>query len=116
MDAKTHDRFNNFVKRSPKCWEWTGAKRAGYGMFHMNGSVCSAHRVAYEMWVGELSKSSVVHHKCSNRSCVRPSHLQLTSSHENVAEMFERNNYLRAIRRLEIEVIKLRKQLEENTK
>ena len=115
MDAKTHERFNRFVKRSRKCWTWTGAKRSGYGMFHVNGSTFSAHRVAYEMWVGELDNSSVVHHKCSNRSCVRPSHLQMTSSQENLAEMFERKNYMRAIQRLETEVIKLRKQLEEQS-
>jgi hypothetical protein len=110
VDAE--QRFNKKVQRTKKCWYWKGAMRSGYGLFWYLGRCVAAHRFAYQAWVGELGEYDLVHHKCSNRNCVRPSHLQRISNHENIAEMFERRNYQKAIRKLEAEVQQLRKQLE----
>ena len=63
------------------------------------------------MWVGPIEPTTVIHHKCGNPRCVRPSHLQAVSQADNIAEMLERQVYLRAIRRLEAEVRKLRQEL-----
>jgi hypothetical protein len=106
-------RFNKKVRRTKKCWLWKGSTRRGYGLFWYLGRSVSAHRFAYQAWVGPLGPDDVVHHKCGNSRCVRPTHLQRVSSQENLAEMFERNNYQRVIRKLEAEVKRLRKQLEE---
>lgn len=59
------------------CWNWLGARNAnGYGVFAPAGrSGRSAHRVAYEWFVGEVAASLHVDHLCRNRSCVNPAHL-----------------------------------------
>jgi len=107
------ERFDKYVKKTKKCWVWTGAQRDGYGLFKFDGRVLSAHRVAYVLENFTIPEGSVIHHKCSNRLCVRPDHLQCTDPQSNVAEMYERQSYLRAIKRLEKEVAELRKKLEE---
>ena len=108
-------RFNKYVRRTKKCWLWIGTPKSRYGRFRINGKHDYAHRVAYLMWVGGLEEGSVVHHTCGNSKCVRPTHLQAITPENNTAEMVERQSYLRAIRRLETEVIRLRKRLEDNT-
>lgn len=109
-------RFNRFVKRTRRCWLWTGTPGSTYGHFKLDGRRQYAHRVAYLMWVGELDESCVVHHTCGNPRCVRPTHLQQVSPLHNTAEMIERQTYLKAIRRLEDEVRKLRQELSRRNK
>lgn len=66
------------------CWNWTAAGRGnGYGTIKIDGKARDAHRVAHEMWIGEIPKGMVVMHKCDNRSCVNPEHLQLGSYRDN---------------------------------
>jgi hypothetical protein len=100
-------RFEKFVERTEGCWNWRGhVGRIGYGQFSVNGVATNAHRVAYELWVGEIPEGSVVHHKCSVKACVNPAHLQAITPQENVAEMFERNFYLDKILDLQCDLAK----------
>ena len=109
--SKDRKRFLTHVKKTPYCWIWNGSKRSGYGAFRYQGRLIAAHRVSYQLWVGSLTEADVVHHKCANRACVRPAHLQRLTSLENTAEMLERNGYIRAIKRLELELEKIKKEL-----
>lgn len=106
-------RFNKYVRRTRKCWHWTGTPKNRYGKFYVDGRREYAHRVAYQLWVGDLPDYAVVHHTCGNSKCVRPSHLQAITQANNVAEMLERHAYIKAIYRLETELRRLRKQLKE---
>jgi hypothetical protein len=55
------------------CWNWTGYVEAGgYGL----ASGRRAHRVAWERLVGPIPPGHDLHHKCGNRRCVNPEHLQ----------------------------------------
>lgn len=111
--SSVEERFNKYVLRTDSCWVWTAAvERGGYGKFQKDGKARRAHRVAYELWCGPLDDQLVVHHKCGNRICVRPDHLQAVSAQHNAAEMLERRGYEQAIERLTNEVIKLRKELD----
>lgn len=85
------------------CWEWTGHKSKGYGQTKIGkGKSISAHRLmAMAMERGPVPTSLAVHHKCANSACVNPEHLQVVHPHENLAEMFERQSYLRRIAALE---------------
>lgn len=94
-----------------KCWNWVGGLVAGYGMLTINGSGSLVHRVAYALWVGPIPPSETVHHRCGNRLCFNPEHLQLATHRENVGEMFARGAYERRINELEAQVAALEAEL-----
>jgi len=66
------------VNPASGCWEWQGATNEhGYGLFWLRGRCRKAHRASLELLAGEvLSRSEVVLHRCDNRLCVRPDHLE----------------------------------------
>ena len=106
------DRFISKIDKSDGCWIWTGYKVRGYGRFDVNQrNKVFAHRYAYNLWVGEVPADSVVHHKCANRACCNPDHLQLTTQQDNLAEMFARRAYEVRIAELEARIAELEKEL-----
>lgn len=79
------------------CWYFNGKPSEwGYGSFTLNGKSIGAHRAAYQIFCGPTSEGMDVDHichtrenchggtTCKHRLCVRPSHLQLITHHENV--------------------------------
>lgn len=68
------------------CWVWSGAKTPkGYGQVCWGGRRTYAHRVAWELSVGEPPKPGheICHH-CDNPSCVRPDHLFMGTRSDNM--------------------------------
>ncbi len=66
------------------CWEWQAAKNnIGYGVFHFKKLVL-AHRFSYEYYHGEITVGLVIDHKCNNRACVNPEHLQEITQKANL--------------------------------
>jgi hypothetical protein len=81
-------RFWNKVKfqKSPaNCWLWTRCVGPqGYGIFtiqrHQN---IRAHVFAYQEFFGPVPEGYGIHHKCQNKLCVNPKHLELLTKSEH---------------------------------
>jgi hypothetical protein len=80
------------------CWWWTGAvnPRTGYGTFKRGQhAVDTAHRWAYEYFIGPIPTHLQVQHRCSRhypkgdityRRCCNPTHLKLGTARENLTQ------------------------------
>lgn len=77
------EHFWSRVDKSGDCWEWTASRSEGYGDLSVNGKVLKAHRVSYELLVGPIPKGMQIDHKCYNRACVNPAHLQVVDQRRN---------------------------------
>jgi hypothetical protein len=67
------------------CWLWLGKVNAktGYGHKQYAGKTVLAHRWMYQLFKGWVPKDRVVNHLCSNRRCVNPSHMEITTTAGN---------------------------------
>ena len=73
------------VRGDADCWLWTAAKdKFGYGRFMCLGRNAKAQRVSYELTHGPIPAGMVTDHKCRNRQCVNPRHLEPVSNVENI--------------------------------
>lgn len=80
------ERFLRLVSEEPNsgCWLWLGCTDPkGYGHFRLNGSICKAHRVAYELFVGPIPFGLQLDHLCRVKGCVNPAHLEAVTNSEN---------------------------------
>lgn len=79
------ERFWECVDKSGDCWLWTAAlKGDGYGSLLHNGSIKTAHRVAYELTHGPIPDGLDLDHMCHNKRCVRPEHLRPVTHGQNM--------------------------------
>ena len=75
------------------CWIWEGAFMSNeYGQLRKDRyDEHYSHRWAYIRWNGPIDEHKLIRHKCDNRSCVNPEHLEIGNPIDNVRDMIERN-------------------------
>jgi hypothetical protein len=105
-DHKKEKAKKRLLKHSQKektkgCLQWQAYSANGYGWMKYNGKKVGAHRVAWEVFYGDIPEGSVIHHICHNGICVNPKHLRAVTPQENNAEMMEKKYYLKRIAELE---------------
>lgn len=69
-----------------KCWVWKGGLVKGYGTFTLYGVIYKAHRYAWFLTHGYHSKM-LIRHKCDNRKCVNPNHLEEGTNQDNMTDL-----------------------------
>lgn len=71
------------------CLLFVGAKTAyGYGSIDVKGKAVSAHRASWIESNGEIPEGKVIRHKCKNRNCIEPTHLEIGTQKQNIHDMW----------------------------
>lgn len=81
--------IQKFIERTRRdengCLIWTATiNSAGYGNFKV-GKISSAHRFAYEYFIGPIPDGLDIDHLCRNRACCDPLHLEAVPRRINLA-------------------------------
>ena len=79
------ERFIQMIKIADTgCWEWQGNKSTdGYGCW----SGKRVHRCLYSVQHGPIPDGLIIMHRCDNRSCCNPAHLELGTVADNNKDM-----------------------------
>lgn len=85
MNRKDLIQDHSIAEPNTGCWLWErGMTTAGYGITRLTGKLEYAHRISYEAFVGPIPSDCEIDHKCRQRGCVNPAHLEAVTHHENV--------------------------------
>lgn len=94
MKSNTEEDFWIKVKKDilTDCWIWQAGKfNDGYGHFKIKNREWRAHRFAYFLIYGEISKNAHICHKCDVKLCVNPNHLFSGSHSDNMNDRLIKN-------------------------
>jgi hypothetical protein len=73
------------VRGTDDCWPWRGSiKPNGYGSINYKGRAYNAHRLVFDLLVAAIPDGLVIDHKCANKTCCNPSHLQIVGPSMNL--------------------------------
>ena len=93
--------MNNVVIVETGCWEWTRClDRNGYGVIYCGRKSLRAHRVSYRLFKGPISAEGLICHRCDNRKCVNPEHLDQGTPLSNMRDKFNRNRFVKRGKRI----------------
>ena len=85
------------VIKHDKCWLFEPVSPQGYGVFSFDGQSCFAHRFSLIQNLGFPSNREMyVRHKCQNKNCVNPQHLEWGTQEENRRDQWRDETHTRA--------------------
>lgn len=73
-----------FNSNQSECTIWPYGTSDPYGLIRFENKNYRVHQVAYFIFHGEIDNKLFVLHKCNNKRCVNPYHLELGSQKKNV--------------------------------
>src|ERR1700675_3291189 len=66
------------------CWEYTGRlNKQGYHRVRYQGTTLQLHVLMYELLIAPVGPGLEVHHRCENRGCCNPDHLETVTREEH---------------------------------
>ena len=76
------------IDETSGCWLWQGpdsgnGRGGGYGRMSLDGQTVATHIVSYTHFYGYVPGKKQVDHKCNNRLCCNPNHLELVTHLQN---------------------------------
>ncbi len=96
LSKKDIDRFwpNVDIKGEDECWKWKCYLNKGYGFITYRYIKYAAHRVSYKIAHPDIDLIGItIRHKCNNRSCVNPNHLEIGSTQDNMRDCSDVKKY-----------------------
>ena len=84
------------MKGDEDCWLWTGGLvgRDSRPYFSVDGKKLLAYRIVYELITGEtLVTGEMIRHKCDNKICCNPKHMEKGGHIQNMQDMKERQRH-----------------------
>ena len=116
IEKTLRDRFEEKydINGNNGCWEWTASTSGGgYGKIGIKYKTVDAHRVSYELNVGEIPEGKMICHTCDNKICVNPDHLFLGDYKTNYQDMVEKGiepkgeDFSKKLKNVDVMLIKL---------
>lgn len=76
------------IDHNTGCWEWQGGtsgtgRGGGYGRMSLDGQTVAVHIVMFTLFFGYIPSKKQIDHKCNNRKCCNPDHLQMLTHKQN---------------------------------
>jgi len=81
--------YEKDVVRKEGCWDWKGTNHEdGYAKLSISYKIGiqSGHGASYMIHKGKIPQGMVVRHKCFNRVCTNPDHLEIGTPKENIRD------------------------------
>ena len=77
------DQSNPHYAGLGQCWGWKGYISSGYANVKVGKKTILAHRLSYILHKGEIPNGMVIMHRCDNKICTNPDHLELGTRSQN---------------------------------
>lgn len=76
------------IDKDTSCWNWTGptsgnGRGGGYGRMCLDGQTVSTHITMFVNFYGYVPSKKQIDHKCRNRLCCNPDHLEMVTHKQN---------------------------------
>jgi len=90
----TPDQSCEPYKGLSQCWEWHGpSTHAGYAAMPIKNTWYTGHRISYFLHHGAITDGMVVRHRCDNKICTNPEHLELGTMSDNIKDYHQRRGF-----------------------
>lgn len=79
------------VVETDECWLWVGTvHESGYGRIQLKDNQMKhnhyAHKLLYQLFVGDIPVGHQINHHCAVKLCVNPSHLYAGTASQNMTD------------------------------